>query len=107
MKYIIFNLCILIFFCTYLVHPECCHTTGIYFNVNGITKCQDFGGTLVFEKCRIGVCNDGRIPKGSYCGVGPCNRDGCDCVGGCIGSNLTNNPIDNLISGDFTRGHLL
>lgn len=106
MKCIVFNLCVIVFCYTQYVQSECCHTTGIYFQVNGIHKCQDFfGGAIVFDKCRIGVCNDGRIPKGSHCGIEACNRDGCDCVGGCISGATSRNAIDNLTNGmSITRG---
>lgn len=104
---IVFISCIIVLCYIQFIHSECCHPTGIFYPVSpgpGLNKCR---GIIVLNKCRFEVCNDGQIPKGRYCGIGPCNEIGCDCVGGCIGSNLTENMIDKFVVGPITRGALV
>lgn len=105
MKWIIFNLFILLFYFVQSMHCECCNYTYLYFETQGIDlqkrkyyECEDFGGTdninsytlkpYVTPKwrrsCRIAVCNDGQPPVNDFCGYGSCDGLGCNCVGGCI-----------------------
>lgn len=41
--------------------------------------------------CTAIVCDDGKVHDGTYCGIGSCNPNGCQCKGGCHkGDALTN-----------------
>jgi len=34
--------------------------------------------------CEVTICADGVAQLGAYCGQGPCNIFGCNCDGGCL-----------------------
>ena len=88
------------------IYAKCCYNTDLVFKINEGEKleCEDFDahpytpplrvmGAMnqpqialsFYHVCTIGVCGDGKKKSGTrYCGVGDCNKAGCDCKGGCI-----------------------
>ncbi|KAH8399122.1 hypothetical protein KR215_002846, partial [Drosophila sulfurigaster] len=63
----------------------CCQEAMVIkYNVTG-NPCEVVGGENSRHGCIIRICANGIAMKrtDNYCGKGPCNRNGCDCEGGC------------------------
>lgn len=99
------------------IYSKCCYDTEILFKIEGDTnlKCSDFGAErhirtfglmnlkypqvgqiqaqfLPHPACKKSVCGDGEKKAGSrFCGKGHCNWAGCDCDGGCIEGDASEN----------------
>lgn len=72
---------------------DCCGSTIVQFGTRDL-NCSDFGARKIRRgrRCSIYLCGDGKpITDGTYCGKGPCNLFGCNCDGGCIEGDASEN----------------
>lgn len=75
--------------CMDYAFAECCYRYEFRFRKYNENKiCSDYQGSKLTDDpriCRASVCGDGKAPRsGIYCGIGACNKSGCNCNGGCI-----------------------
>ncbi|KAH8237652.1 hypothetical protein KR038_004606 [Drosophila bunnanda] len=66
---------------------ECCTTMAhLEFTItNG--HCGVVNAKRTEHGCSVTVCGDGTPVEGLFCGRGPCNSVGCNCMGGCRHGN--------------------
>ncbi|KAH8383875.1 hypothetical protein KR009_010954 [Drosophila setifemur] len=64
----------------------CCKTVQYLTFWTDRATCLEVNGTSQYPTenvCLVRICGDGRAHYDPYCGKGPCNLLGCQCVGGC------------------------
>ncbi|EDX18339.1 protein Diedel [Drosophila simulans] len=92
---------------------DCCWTKAKLLFTMGKGSCGMVNAKTTKYGCEATVCADGRVLKGSYCGVGSCNIFGCFCRGGCLAGNYGESFVEinnkyqiNLISTQMKLANL-
>ncbi|XP_043655626.1 protein Diedel-like [Drosophila teissieri] len=68
-----------------VARSECCSSKEVVTYKMDRGDCEDVGGHGDYPlKCEVTICADGVAQLGTYCGQGSCNIFGCNCDGGCL-----------------------
>ncbi|XP_043651566.1 protein Diedel-like [Drosophila teissieri] len=71
-----------------VARSECCVEMELVTFKMERGNCADVGGQGDLSiKCEVTICADGVAQVGTFCGQGPCNIFGCNCDGGCLTGN--------------------
>jgi len=73
-------------YCIVQVTSECCKAKSVLGAGNlGNNAFCNVAITHPRKLLEAGMCGDGSVVNGHYCGVGSCDVFGCNCDGGCLG----------------------
>lgn len=89
-------LCVLLFYTVTQVTPKCCNDQ-ISLERHDLSTLTDEVFCMIAvndirKLDRNGICLDGALKTGSFCGIGSCNIFGCNCDGGCWEPHHAYNP---------------